>query len=54
MKKILTFVYWVWQNLKYWCDPAMEGDPYVIDFKMKKDFHSDRPSLSRRFVFGRF
>jgi len=35
MKKMLTFISWAWQSLKYWCDPAMEGDPYVREEEEK-------------------
>ena len=36
MKKMLTFISWAWQSLKYWCDPAMEGDPYVREEEEKR------------------
>jgi len=54
MKKILTFVSLAWQSLKYWCDPAMEGNPYAKNYEVKKNLRPNRPSLPRRFVFGRF
>jgi hypothetical protein len=46
MKKMLTFISWAWQSLKYWCDPAMEGDPYVREEKEK----SYSISITRRLL----
>jgi hypothetical protein len=46
MKKMLTFISWAWQSFKYWCDPAMEGDPYVREEEEK----SYSISITRRLL----
>ncbi len=44
-----------WQSLKNWCDPAMEGDPYMLerDYKSYRTNRSNWSYFSRRYLIQR-
>jgi len=50
MKKTIKYIFDSWQSLKYWFDPAMEGNPYEKDADEEKQLFLFEQSLIKKLV----